>query len=123
MKWMLLFLLISACTKDELPIYTREEFLVMAREGAPDLKIVAPKDLSDRVVDCRDFTPECRYGYRVIVNEISFVTLYYEKAEDALVAAKRLKAYYSRNWVLDEVRGEPVLERFCTKHLKAKKAF
>ena len=49
--------------------------------------------------------------------------LFYDDQKDALKAAKRIKGYVSRNWVLDEVRGEPVLERFVVKYLKAKKAF
>ena len=103
--------------------FSREEFLAMARKGDPNLKIRTPKSITDVLVNCNDYTPACRYGYRVIVKRIEMVVLYYEDQKNALKAAKRAKAYIARNWVLDEVRGEPILERFSTKYLEAKPAF
>lgn len=122
MKYFLLLTLLAACTSDA-PTYSREEFLDMAREGDPNLKLVAPKSISHAVINCSDYKPSCRYGVKVIVKNLEMGVLFYEKPKDALKAAKRIKGYISRNWVLDDVRGEPVLERFVVKYLKAEPAF
>jgi hypothetical protein len=55
----------------------------------------------------------------VVVHNIEMKFLYYENKTDALIAAKRIKGYVSRNWVLDDVSGEPVLEKFSKKFLGA----
>ena len=123
MRYLFLIFILTGCFSDKPMNYSREEFLEMAKKGEPNLRIVTPKGLTDVIVNCRDYTPRCRYGYRVIVRNIQMVILFYEQQEDALKAAKRIRGYVSRNWVMDEVRGEPVLERYVTKYLKAKKAF
>jgi hypothetical protein len=49
--------------------------------------------------------------------------LYYLNQDRALKSAKRIRGYVSRNWVFDDVRGEPILERLIMKHMDAKPAF
>jgi len=94
----------------------------MAREGDPELKLILPTSIAETVVDCGDYTPNCRYGLKVVVKNVELKALFYDKQDDALKAGKRARAYVSRNWVLDDVAGEPVLERFVKKYLYAKKA-
>jgi hypothetical protein len=123
MKYLICLILLTSCFKEERPTYTRGEFLKMAKEGEPELHVITPGSISEALVSCSDYTPACRYGYQVIVRKVRMIVLFYENPADAIVAAKRIRGYYSRNWVLDEVRGEPVLERYAIKHLNAKKAF
>lgn len=122
MKYLLILLILFSCTSDA-PTYSREEFLGMAREGDPDLKLVAPKSISHAVIQCTDYKPNCRYGVKVVVKKLEMGVLFYDEPASALKAAKRIKGYVSRNWVLDNVRGEPVLERFVKEYLKAEPAF
>ncbi len=123
MKWILAFIFLGSCTgKTELPNYSNQEFLEMGREGDPDLKVIIPSDISETLVHCSDYTPSCRYGLKVIVKNVQLKALFYEQQSDALKAGLRIKGYVSRNWVLDDVAGEPILERFVEKYLKAKKA-
>lgn len=122
MKWLLVLTILTSCF-GESDTYSREQFLSMARKGDPDLKLVAPKSISDKVVDCYDYIPNCRYGYRVIIKNVQMVVLFYDKPENAKKSARRLMAYRSRNWVLEEVKGEPILERFAKKYLKAVEEF
>lgn len=119
---LLILLFLFSCTSDA-PTYSRDEFLDMARKGDPNLTLVAPKSISHAVIQCSDYTPRCRYGVKVVVKNLEMGVLFYEKPADALKAAKRIKGYISRNWVLDDVRGEPVLERFVKKYLNATAAF
>ncbi len=116
------FILLSCTSDKELPNYSNQDFLAMGREGDPDLKVIIPTSITETVVNCNEYTPACRYGLKVIVKNIEMRALFYDSQKDALKAALRRKAYISRNWVLDEVNGEPVLERFAMKYLKAKKA-
>lgn len=94
----------------------------MAKKGDPDLHVVIPKNLADKLVDCAEYTPPCRYGIIVIVKNVKMKPLYYDDQKKAYEAAKRIRGYVARNWVLDDVTGEPVLERFVTKYLEAVKA-
>ncbi len=123
MKYLLLLCFILSCSSDKAPTYSRQQIFKMARKGDPDLSLVAPKSISEAVIECRDYTPACRYGYKVIIKKITMIALFYEAPENALKAAKRIRGYTSRNWVFDDVRGEPILERFVVKHLEAKPAF
>ena len=120
---LVLFVLLISCTASEGPTYSRGEMMEMATKGDPNISVVAPKSISHATVQCSDYTPRCRYGYRIIVKNLEMAVLFYEKPSDALKAAKRIRGYTARNWVLDDVRGEPVLERFVKKYLNAKEAF
>ena len=122
MKYLFILFLI-ACSSDKAPTYTRQELFSMAKKGAPDLTLVAPKSIDEHVVDCTSYTPACRYGHKVNLKNITMIALFYDKTKDAEQAAKRIKGYTSRNWVFDDVTGEPILERFVVKYLKAKPAF
>ena len=91
----------------------------MGKKGDPDLKVIIPGSISETVVDCNEYTPACRYGLKVIVKNISLKALFYDDQKNALSAAKRFNGYISRNWALDDVRGEPILERYVVKYLNA----
>ena len=108
-----------SCAKKTLPNYSNKEFLEMGKKGDPDLKVIIPGSISETVVDCNEYTPACRYGLKVIVKNISLKALFYDDQKNALSAAKRFNGYISRNWALDDVRGEPILERYVVKYLNA----
>ena len=121
----ILFLLLTLSCSDEeeqKPNYTNGEFLKMARLGDPNLKVIIPSSISETLVQCSDYTPPCRYGLKVIVKNVQLKALFFDDQKDALEAALRRKGYVARNWVLDDVSGEPILERYVEKYLGAKKA-
>lgn len=121
MRYIFFLLIFMSCTK-ELPNYDPIQFREMARKGDPNMTVKVPKNLSEQLVDCNDYTPPCRYGLIVTVHNVEMRPLYYDDQKKALKAAKRIRGYVARNWVLDDVTGEPVLERFVKKHLGAVKA-
>lgn len=123
MRLLVLLFTLTSCFSDTPPNYSNQEFMEMAQRGQKEKIKIITAGLGEYVVNCNDYTPRCRYGYRVVVKNIEMVALFYEDQKVALEAAKRIRGYIARNWVLDEVRGEPVLERFVTKWLDAKKAF
>jgi hypothetical protein len=121
-SFLILLSFYSCSCQEEIPNYTKEEMLEWAREADPGMKIEVG-DLSKALVDCKDYTPNCRIGYKVVLKDLKFNALYYEVQENASICAKRIRGYQARNWVFDEVRGEPVLERIVVKYLKAEPAF
>lgn len=119
---MVIIFCVSCMDEDAVPNYSNKEFLEMGKIGDPDLKVIVPAGITEIVVDCYEYTPACRYGLKVIVKDLTLKALFYDDQESALKAAKRIKGYVSRNWVLDDVVGEPILERYVEKYLLATRA-
>lgn len=114
--------ILSSCSDEEKPNFSNAEFLKMARVGDPDLEVIIPSSISETLVHCSDYTPPCRYGLKVVVKNVQLKALFFDHQKDALEAGLRIKGYVARNWVLDDVTGEPILERFVEKYLEAKRA-
>lgn len=106
-----------ACSNDE--IYTRENLYNMGTKVDPNLKIVLPKDLASGV-KCSNYGEGCIRGFEVQHRELSMIFVEYEKPEQAQKFAETVNAYVTRNWLIDDVYGEPVLEDFVKKALKAR---
>lgn len=121
MRFVLLLFLLFGC--EERPSSVDNlALLEMAREVESDIELVVPKSFDHVLVDCKGYTPSCSAGYKVKVRGITVVALHYLTFEDAYRAARRINAYWFRNWVFDDVKGEPVLERFVIKAFDAKLA-
>lgn len=119
MKLQLFFILfLFSCTK-ELK-YTKEEMLAMAQKADASATFVLPKNMSEGI-HCSDYPEGCVSGYTVKVQNLDFIAVEFMHEEQALYAAKKVRGYYLRNWLFDDVTGEPVLERFMTTSLEAKK--
>lgn len=121
MRLLLLFSVLLSCDSRP-PNYGPIELKEMAKVGDPNLEVRVPKDFSEQLVDCSAYTPPCRYGLIVKVRNVEMRPLYYDDQDKALKAAKRIRGYVSRNWVFDDVAGEPVLEDFVKEYLHAVKA-
>ncbi len=118
----MLFLVGCSCSPEEKPNWDNQKILELARIGDPNLRIVIPTGITETLIDCNDYNPPCRYGVKVVIKELEMNALYYESQKSALEAARRTDSYITRNWVLDDVRGEPILERFAKKYLEAQRA-
>jgi len=120
---LLLSLILYSCNEEEIKLnYSRDEMLGWARSADPTMQIKVGT-IDKALVDCKDYKIRCRIGYMVVIKRLYMKALYYESQIDARESARRLKAYRSRNWVFDDVRGEPILERFVVDNLKAEKSF
>lgn len=115
------FILVSCSCSKELPNYGKKEMMNFAFNADPKMEIKIGS-ISKALVDCKDYTPRCQTGFRVVLKGLEFNALLYKNQKSALKAAKRIRGYVARNWVFDEVRGEPILERIVVKHLKGKPA-
>ncbi len=106
------------CTK-ELK-FTKEQLYSKALKADSSTSFILPKNLSDGV-HCTDYSEGCVAGHNVQVRKLDFIAVEFMNEAQAKHAAKKVRGYYSRNWLFDDVAGEPILERFVTEHLEAKK--
>ncbi|MBC74749.1 MAG: hypothetical protein CME64_01920 [Halobacteriovoraceae bacterium] len=113
-----LFLIGCSCS-DEKPNFNKVEVLQMMLDGDPGLEIMVPKSMAEPLVVCADYLPPCKVGYKVKINGMEVVGLYYESQKNAYKSAKSMRGYHVRNWAFDQVKGEPILERFFKKPLNA----
>ena len=114
----LLFLCLS-CSKNT---YEPEDIFELLRKGDADLEAVVSKDIGVSLVDCSTYKPKCRNVFIVKVKELEVIFLQYDTPEEAFKSAHYIGGFVVRNWAIDEVSGEPVLEAFMMKYLGARKA-
>ena len=117
--WPLLLLFLCAC-EDRPSNVDQLQLLEMARENESDISLVIPKSIDQKLVYCNTYTPPCKNGYKVKVKGIVMIALMYDTFEEAYRSARRINGLWFRNWVFDDVQGEPVLERFVQRAFGAK---
>ena len=126
MKYLLVlfFIVLVGCTSEEepLPNISQGDMFRMAKIADPNMKIEIGT-MQKASVTCGDYKIPCKIGYLVKIKNMDIKVLYYLNQDRALKSAKRIRGYVSRNWVFDDVRGEPILERIIMKHMDAKPAF
>jgi hypothetical protein len=109
---------LASCTKEVK--YTKEELLKIAQEAEPSVKLILPSALTGGV-SCSDYPSGCASAHIVQVKGLDLIAVEFTTQDEAILAAKKLRGYYVRNWLLDDVTGEPLLEKFVTEKLEAKK--
>lgn len=118
MRFLLIVLFLSACSKEVR--YSKEELLKKAQAADPSVSVILPSNMNEGV-QCQDYSPVCVSGHVVSVRGIEMLALEFASEAEALEAAKKYRAYYTGNWIFDDVTGEPMLEKFVSESLGAKK--
>ncbi len=108
----------ASCTK-ELK-YSKEELYAKAVAAEPSTTFVLPKSMSEGVT-CSEYSSGCVAAHIVKIKNLELIAVEFMTEAEAIYAAKKFRGYYLRNWLLDDVSGEPVLEQFVTEKLEAKK--
>lgn len=111
-------ILSASCTK-ELK-YTKEQLYAKAVAADSSAQLILPKSMSEGV-SCSDYSAGCLSAHIVRVQNLDIIAVEFMNGEQAFFAAKKFRGFYTRNWFWDDVTGEPVLEKFVTEHLEAKK--
>jgi hypothetical protein len=93
--------------------------LDLARAQDSSVTLVLPRSISEGI-QCSDYSEGCQSGHMVKVRGLDLIAVEFATEEQAKYAAKKYRGYYLRNWLLDDVAGEPLLEAFAL-GLKAKK--
>ena len=124
-KLKLIFLLLSLCTLftscSKEASYGAMDMYMMAYEFDKTIEEVRVTDPSQSL-RCEMYPPGCVDGSakRFKVRLVDLVVVQFHTAKKACLAAKKLNQFYIRNWLLDDVKGEPVLESFVKEVYKAK---
>lgn len=104
-----LLLLVCSCSKkhEEAGLkYTDEEFTqLLNQSGATVDKTASLIKFSDYVPGVNKVTAK-----QLVYERLQFFALEFESEAQAKAEALRLNQYYTRNWLLDRVEGEPILE-------------
>lgn len=114
-----LLIFLFSCTKE---IYSPENLFDLLRKGDPDLTAVTAEAFGTNIVSCDEYKPSCKNVFIVKIKELEVIFLQYDNSEDAFKSANYMDGFVVRNWAIDEVSGEPVLEAFMMKYLGARKA-
>lgn len=113
-----LSILSASCTKEVK--YTKEALLAMAQKADPSVTVVLPRSINEGV-QCNEYSEGCISAHIVKVKNLDMIAVEFTTENEAIFAAKKFRGYYTRNWLLDDVMGEPVLEKFVVEKLEAKK--
>ncbi len=114
--------LIFSCSQSEEKI-TAVKLFQMAKESEPSLEMVK-SSIKDQPLSCEKYGEGCVPGSvtRVRLRLVTMLVVQFETAQQAKKEAERLGEYSYKNWVFDEVRGEPVLEHFFAKTFESRQA-
>lgn len=77
----------------------------------PTLEFILPKDLASGI-QCRDYPPGCLRGMQARLRRVLITAVEFKNEKAAKKAAFHINQFYAKNWVFDDVTGEPVLESF-----------
>lgn len=113
-----LSILSASCTKEVK--YSKETLLSKAQAVDPTITVILPKSMAEGVT-CAEYSEGCLSAHIVRVKNLDLIAVEFMSQGEAILAAKKFRGYYTHNWLLDDVAGEPVLEKFVTEHLEAKK--
>jgi hypothetical protein len=93
---------------------SREELWNQVQKITTDVELVVTTKEEDRV-KCGDYSAQCQNAFRLRVGLVKMILLQFTDTQTAHDEAIKLNQYHYRNWVFDEVRGEPYLEKLLQK--------
>lgn len=108
-----------ACSKEVIN-FSKVDIITLTKKIDENSKLIIPKDMESGV-KCSDYGDACRGGYKARVLNLEMIFVEFDSAEAADAMAIKIDAYTARNWLFDDVTGEPVLERFVVKAFDAKR--
>ncbi len=115
----LLSLLLLSCSKEE-PTLTKEQMLDFTpKEGADKVEIVLARDIND-AIPCSDYGEGCLSAHKLKTRGLGFIAVEFQTVAQAESAARKIYGWTVQNWLLDDVDGEPELERWAEKYFKVK---
>ena len=117
---LMLSLSLAGCSKEKEPTYLKEELVGLAPISGPDkIDIILARNIND-TIPCADYGEGCLSAHRFRTRNLNFLAIEFETPGQAELAAKKIYGWTARNWLLDDVDGEPQLERWAEQYLSAK---
>jgi hypothetical protein len=101
---------------------------IKVKEGEEEKKVKNPAYYNLAVLctsypqeGCKGIIGDNGIGKRVVFRGLQLIVLRYDSTKNACKAALEIGQWYSRNWLFDDVTGEPILEDFLKKAYDAKR--
>lgn len=107
----LTLLFISCSKKETLP---KEDFISRLKTANSSLIVT-----TEKTTTCAQYEKGCLNIIILKLEELQFIAIEFDSIQSATYQAKKIKGFRLENWVLDDVRGEPILERFATHGIQA----
>ena len=114
----LLFITLLSCSKEE-PKFGRKEMHDKLKSVYPKVEFIIPSDIS-KGIQCSDYGPGCLGGLTIKLKHMEVIVVEFQSLSHARAEAKRIGQWYARNFLIDDIMGEPILEKFFAKHFEAK---
>lgn len=111
---------LTSCSEKE-PVWGPVDLYKLAQEEDPKSSAVLT-DLADTEANlCLKFKygDGCQKVIRATILGLEVIFVEFMNTEQAKNEARRIGQMYTRNWVIDDVSGEPALERFMVKVYEA----
>lgn len=121
-KFLLLLTILIACTKKP-EVYSTTEVMDLVLEHSDVSEVFISEHTPELRVICENYGEGCvpLSGKRFRLKGVDFLMIQFETPELARAEAKKLNQWVLRNWLLDDVQGEPILESFAQTILKAER--
>jgi hypothetical protein len=118
--WLIALFILVGCEKKPL-LPNKVDIYNLTTAVDPNFKLILPKDINSGI-KCSNYGDGCASAYSGTVLQLSMIFVEFDNEANALVAAQKIDAFIYKNWVFDDVNGEPELERFVKKAYGAQKA-
>ena len=107
-------LIFSGCEEKEKTWSAADLWLMGIAEEKSLEQVPIPQHEEHRRIVCKNYGPGCvaGSGKRIKFKGVEFIVLMFQSTKQAKAEAYRLNQFYSRNWLFDEVTGEPIVESF-----------
>lgn len=108
------FTLLSFTSCKEEPKWTSAQITEIVMKAPGGATEVVMTEENTPISQCVGYGQRCvmQSGRIFKLGLVTFIAVEYATTEDAWFAARELGQYYSRNWLFDDVKGEPSVETF-----------
>ena len=107
--------LFSGCTKKE-KLLNKIDILKMVWKVDKTARLIKPKEMTGGI-KCSNYGDGCLAGHTGRIIGLEMIFLEFNSQKNAKIQALKIDGYYYKNWVFDDVSGEPDLEKFVENHL------
>lgn len=109
----------SACKEE--PKWTSAQITEIVTQAPGGTSEVVMTDENTPISQCVGYGQRCvmQSGRIFKLGLVTFIAIEFTTTEDAWFAARELGQFYSRNWLFDDVKGEPSVETFVREHFGA----